>query len=898
MTVQIVPMTDEQAGRVAGPLDDGGIGCLRTERGNLPLAAVDVKTDVTGLVYSVELTQQFVNTHDRPLEATYIFPLPDRAAVTGMKMVAADRTVEAKLQERAEARETYDRAIAAGQRASIAEEDRPDVFTMRVGNIVPGEQVSVILTLAGPLSISDGAALFRFPLVVAPRYIPGAPLGGEQAGDGWSPDTDAVPDASRITPPVLLPGFPNPVRLSIDVGVDPGGLPLGAVRSSLHAVSEVDGRWRIAPGERADRDFVLRLDYDNERTEPVLALHKDDGEDGGTFELTVLPPAGSAPPRPRDVVLVLDRSGSMAGWKMVSARRAAARIVDTLTDADRFAVLTFDHVVDTVEGLPAGLVAATDRNRFRAVRHLSTVDARGGTEMLAPLREGRALLNDRQRDLVLVLVTDGQVGNEDQILGQIGDLTGIRVHTIGIDRAVNAGFLGRLASAGGGRFELVESEDQLDDVMAHIHRRVGSPLVTGVSLGPAGLSIVDGTVTPTRLPDLFPGVPLVIRGRYTGAGGRLAVRGTAADGTPWQADVTGERHDNAAATAIWARAHVRDLEDAYAVTARTAASDLERRIVAASLRFGVLCRFTAYVAVDDRVVAEGGTHKVVQPVEPVSGWEMAQPVAYGAPRPAPMAAQASTGGLRRMMGRAAGAPRQTGGANYAMEAELSDGLLDRAAPPSAAQFAPPTGSPVQTPPAGPPVPAPPPLLGAPPAPGSAPVSGGPLGSGSGPVSAPPFGAAPFAPPVPGNRAPEPAPKQGPRESVTRAGVVGAPAHVVMQVVTGARDQLQRLRAAADRSAADRLVALRTIGRWLSGVATELRLSAPTDPTLTRYADLSTELLGTPTATPDLWSRTEAALAELAGETPGEQRGELPAERPGAAPAGGAAGRERRPFWKR
>ena len=305
MTVQIVPMTDEQADRAAAPQEDGGLGCLRTEHGNLPLAAIDVKADVTGLVYRVELTQRFVNTHAQPLEATYVFPLPDRAAVTGMRMIAADRVVEAKLQERAEARETYDRAIAAGQRASIAEEDRPDVFTMRVGNIVPGEQVTVILTLAGPLSISDGAAMFRFPLVVAPRYIPGSALGGAQAGDGYADDTDAVPDASRITPPVLLPGFPNPVRLSIDVGVDPAGLPLGTVRSSLHAVSTVDGRWRIAPGERANRDFVLRLDYGSERTEPALVLHKDDEGNEGTFELTVLPPAGSAPPRPRDVVLVL-----------------------------------------------------------------------------------------------------------------------------------------------------------------------------------------------------------------------------------------------------------------------------------------------------------------------------------------------------------------------------------------------------------------------------------------------------------------------------------------------------------------------------------------------------------------------------------------------------------------
>lgn len=885
MTVQIVPMTDEQASLRTSDSDDG-IGCLQTERGNLPLAAVDVKADITGLVYSVQLTQQFVNTHDRPLEATYIFPLPDRAAVTGMKMIAADRTVEAVLQERAAARETYDRAIAAGQRASIAEEDRPDVFTMRVGNIVPGEQVSVVLTLAGPLSTSDGSALFRFPLVVAPRYIPGSPLPGAQAGDGTSLDTDATPDASRVTPPVLLPGFPNPVRLSIDVGIDPGGLPLGAVRSSLHAVSEVDGRWRISPGERADRDFVLRLDYANPRVEPALSLSD------GTFELTVLPPAGSAPPRPRDVVLVLDRSGSMAGWKMVSARRAAARIVDTLTDADRFAVLTFDHVVDPVPGLPDGLVAATDRNRFRAVRHLSTVEARGGTEMLAPLRAGRSLLADPARDLVLVLVTDGQVGNEDQILGQIGDLSRIRVHTIGIDRAVNAGFLGRLASAGG--FELVESEDQLDDVMAHVHRRIGAPLITGISLsGP----VAD--VSPARLPDLFPGVPLVIRGRYTGSGG-LVVRGVSSDGTPWQADVVGEEHDNPASTAIWARAHVRDLEDAYAVASRTGASELERRIVEVSLRYGVLCRFTAYVAVDDRVVAEGEGHKVVQPVEPVSGWEMPQPS-----RAAPRAAVAGRPMMAALAKSRPGAPAGGAFVQGGIRAQSLFSAREAPAPAPGAAPSAPGGAP-QAPGASGSAPFDTPdLLMAPEPDGAAPAGAGhaaPAGYGAGPgatpdgqFAPPPFGpgsgpVAPVPPAQPGFGAfpgmpPKPLPTPGgPVSPVTGAGAHGQPIELVTRVARGASAELRRLLAAADGSDADRLAALRTVGRWLGDAVTELRVNAPDEPALRGHADLATELLGATAATPELWAKAEAALRQISGE-------QTPAQ---AAPEKEA----RRPFWKR
>jgi len=209
-----------------------GTGCLRTERGNLPLHKLDVRATVTGLVARTELIQGFGNPYDTPLEATYVFPLPDRAALIAMTLTADGRTIVADLQERAKARQTYDAAIAEGRRASVAEEERPDVFTMRVGNIAPGERVEVALTLVGPLPFEDGEATFRFPLVVAPRYIPGHPLGAEPAGDGYAPDTDATPDASRITPPVLLPGFPNPVELSIEVVIDPAGLPLGTVRSS------------------------------------------------------------------------------------------------------------------------------------------------------------------------------------------------------------------------------------------------------------------------------------------------------------------------------------------------------------------------------------------------------------------------------------------------------------------------------------------------------------------------------------------------------------------------------------------------------------------------------------------------------------------------------------------
>jgi len=617
MTISVTPMDPAELSRVR-VLPDAGLGALHTDRGNLPLDRLDVQAAISGLVARTTVTAEYVNAHDTPLEATYIFPLPDRAAVTGMTMTADGHTVEAELQERAQARQTYDRAIEAGQRASIAEEERPDVFTMRVGNILPGERVTIALSLVGPLPWEDGAATFRFPLVVAPRYVPGVPLPGPAVGSGQAQDTDAVPDASRITPPVLLPGFPNPLRLSVGVDIDPAGLALGEIRSSLHTVTGEGGHLRIAPGERADRDFILRLPYAGDGSGAVCVPDGSGDGSEGTYQVVLVPPDAAAESgRGKDVVLLLDRSGSMGGWKMVAARRAAARVVDTLTTADRFAVVTFDHQLDRPEELGKGLSEATDRNRFRAVEHLSRADARGGTELLTPLREGLGLLADSgARDRVLVLVTDGQVGNEDQILAEITPLIGAtRVHTVGIDRAVNLGFLGRLAALGAGRCELVESEDRLDEAMEQIHRRIAAPVLTDVRITAEGFA-----VEPAAPRTVFPGVPLVVFGRYTGtAGGTLTVRGRTRDGEDFVRQIPVRDSAEPAVTAQWARARLRELEDRYLA----GRNELEQTIVATSLRYGVLCRFTAYVAVDSRVVTENGeVRRVTQPVESPSGWDM------------------------------------------------------------------------------------------------------------------------------------------------------------------------------------------------------------------------------------------------------------------------------------
>jgi Ca-activated chloride channel family protein len=625
-------LNDDQLPASPAP-DEAGFGALATARGALPLVAMDVRAHLCGLLAEVQVEQTFVNSATEPIEATYLFPLPDRAAVTKFELRVGERLIDGVLKERAAARAEYDAAMQAGQRAAIAEENRPDVFSLRVGNLLPGEQAVVSLTLAGPLEYADGEATFRFPLVVAPRYIPGVPLSGESVGPGTAPDTNLVPDASLITPPVLLPGFPNPVRLSLTATIDPAGLAIGQISSSLFAVEtreSTSGRRKVTiqPGERLNRDFILRMAVAEPAIKSSLVLSPDAEGDEGTFLLTLVPPADSAKTqRPRDVVLLLDRSGSMSGWKIVAARRAAARIVDSLTPADRFAVMAFDDSVETPP-VPAGgelLTPATDRNRFRAVEFLARLDARGGTELAQPLARAAMVLagGDPARDRVLVLVTDGQVGNEDHLLGTIApQAREMRIFTLGIDQAVNAGFLRRLAAVGGGACDLVESEDRLDAVLGKIHRRIAAPLLTGVELAALAWNIDRASVVPSRLPDLFAGVPLVVHGRYQGKCESL-VTVTARDaiGDPWSAELKPATTDQRAISAVWARGRIRDLEDQLAAGNRT--GETERSIVATSLRFGVLSRFTAFVAVDRSEVANptGKSRQIVQPVELPAGWE-------------------------------------------------------------------------------------------------------------------------------------------------------------------------------------------------------------------------------------------------------------------------------------
>jgi Ca-activated chloride channel homolog len=642
-------MTTTDATTTDAPLAPLAVaGRLGDDDRRLPLAAVDIDTVIRGLVATTTVRQTFRNNRTAGIEATYVFPLPDRAGVTAFRADLAGRCVEGELRERGDARAEYDAGIAAGHRAAIAEEERSGTFTTRVGNLQPGEDAVITLILTGPLAVDDGVAEYRFPLVVAPRYVAGWPADGPPAGLGTAADTGAVPDASRVTPPVLLPGLTSPVRLSLRARVAGLGLSPDTVRSSLHAVTrraDGDGAVEVSlyPGERLDRDVVLRFPVAGAATRTIAAVAPDEEDPAtGTWQVTVVPPRAEPGPasRARDVIVVLDRSGSMHGWKIAAARRAAARIVDSLGTRDRFAVLAFDNVVQSPPGLDT-LVPASDRNRWAAVAWLADVEARGGTEMREPLRAAAALLADPDpagppaagagRDLAadrfLVLVTDGQVAGEDQILAAVTPVAGrTRIFALGIDQAVNAGFLRRLAALGAGRCELVESEDRLDHVMTGLHRRISPPLATGLRVEAAGAELIPDETAPARNPDLHPGGPCTLSGRWRAAAPpaelTLTVRGDGGGPEGLREQVVAAAAADQAVRTCWARARVRDLEDRYA--AGDAGPGLADQIVAVSLGHRVLSRFTAFVAVDrSRRGGFGAPQPVLQPVELPRGWTQA-----------------------------------------------------------------------------------------------------------------------------------------------------------------------------------------------------------------------------------------------------------------------------------
>jgi len=592
-----------------------------------PTLETDVALAVTGPLVRARVVQRFYNASDQWLEGVYVFPLPESAAVDHLDMTVGDRVIEGQIEEREAAKRIYERARSAGHKTALIEQERPNVFTTSLANIGPGEEIEVAIEYQEVLRWDDAGFRLSFPLVVGPRYIPGAPIvpathAGTGAGAGWARATDVVPDAPRITPWVSHPqdGPIHPVRLRVELDA---GLPLALVESPSHVVAIEklgSGRRRVVMGDYADRDFVLEW-----RPEPSeetrTAIFSEAAPGGAHVLLMVMPPAAQEAKQPRldrEVVFVVDVSGSMSGPSIEQARRALLFALGRLDPTDRFNIVRFNH--ETHALFEGAVLAGADA--LETARHfVETLHADGGTEMLPALELALGADTGLAPVRQVVFVTDGSVGNEQELFGAIDRSLGrSRLFTVGIGSAPNGHFMSGAAKRGRGTHTYIVNPAETDQKMGALFRKLEQPVLADLE--------VDwdeaAEMWPVRVPDLYVGEPIVLAAKVERIHGEVAIRGRrAGDPFEWSQPLeVGEAGRGIGV--LWARRKIASLLESQGRGADVSA--VRAAVVAVALDHHLVSKFTSLVAVDvtpTRPAAEGLSQSAL-PTNLPAGWNAAK----------------------------------------------------------------------------------------------------------------------------------------------------------------------------------------------------------------------------------------------------------------------------------
>ena len=581
----------------------------------LPMVASDLQVTVRGTIAQVHHLQRFFNESATPIEAIYTFPLPADAAVGAMTMRLDTRTIRAQIARRADARAAYDRARASGRTAALLEQERPNVFTQSVTGIRGGEVIEVELVYDVLLAPVEGWYELALPTVVGPRYHPAS-----------------VTDAAQVSPPVQTPGRAPRTTFGFALDLRPG-VPVAEVDSPTHTLDVLErdhDHLAIAlatPDAVADKDVVVR--WRVEVAEPTIALFAGVGTDGtGYLTAIVQPPvlAATATP-PRELVFVLDTSGSMSGEPLALEKQAIRYALDRLEPDDRFRLINFSSDVGGFDG--GAMTAATVDNLRRARSWLGGVSGGGGTEMLSGIRAALADPPTDGRKRYVCFLTDGFIGNEDEILAAIARERDPSTHlfSFGVGSSVNRFLLDEMARAGHGASQVILLDDAPQPQLARFFRQVMAPMWSDVVIELPGLGATE--LTPTTGGDLFAGQPLVFAARYRGAArGVVRVRAKI-DGkvaTLEQAmTLPASGGDGALIGRLWARQRIRELMAAQ----RLGDDAAVETITTLALAHALASPYTSFVAIDDQPRDEGQPRSTVPvPVELPEGLEYGNAVGY------------------------------------------------------------------------------------------------------------------------------------------------------------------------------------------------------------------------------------------------------------------------------
>ena len=586
--------------------------------------STDVKIAVSGMVARAVVSQQFRNDSPDWVEGVYVFPLPENAAVDRLRMQVGDRRIEGQIREREQARAEYVAARDKGNRASLVEQERPNIFTSSVANLGPDETLVVEIEYQQTLRYEDASVSLRFPTVVAPRYIPGVPSSEAKGGTGWSPDTDQVEDGSRVTPSVVAedetPRNPVTIRVELDAG-----FPVGEVSSRYHPIQiekRDDSRYGVtlAVGPfAADRDFEL-VWHPVAGAVPRGSLFRETRDGETHVLLTLFPPVGVRAGEqrlPREAIFVIDTSGSMQGTSLDQAKRALHMALKQLGGGDRFNVIQFNSTTDSLFASPH---EATGKNLEAARQFVDRLRATGGTEMAPALH---AALDPSTKGGYLrqvVFMTDGSVGNEDELFRLIQKKLGrSRLFTVGIGSAPNSHFMTKAAQLGRGSFTYIGDIAEVGEKMGALFAKLEHPVLSDIAVKwPASVS---AEAYPEKLPDLYLGEPVILSARAEGSlRGKVVVSGQSGD-QAWSAEFDlGLAQEGKGMDVIWARRKIESLTDSLQEGADK--EKVRESVVDIALNHHLVTRYTSLVAVDVTPARPAGEPLDSQaiPVNLPQGW--------------------------------------------------------------------------------------------------------------------------------------------------------------------------------------------------------------------------------------------------------------------------------------
>jgi Ca-activated chloride channel family protein len=604
----------------------------------------DIELQVSGLVARVSVRQRFLNDGPEWVEGVYIFPLPDDAAVDRLRMRTGERFIEGEIREKEQAKKAYEKAKSEGKKASLVEQQRANLFTTSVANLGPGEEITVEIEYLQNLKYDEGTFSLRFPLTLTPRFIPGTPSPSRK-GSGWAQDTTRVPDASLITPPVVTKSTDHKVTLDARISA---GTPLEILASRYHPidVQQVGDSYEVslingtAPLDH-DLELLWRPVTD---TVPRAMIFLETVENDPYVLLMLLPPnevTSNVVVMPRELIFVIDTSGSMHGTSIEQAKQALILALDGLKPGDRFNVIQFNSVTHSIFADSVDADPGRVRNAKAYVRNLT---ANGGTNMRPALEKALRATSSRTHLRQIIFITDGSVGNEQELYTLIErDLADTRLFTVGIGSAPNGWIMRKAAEAGRGTYSYISALHEIDEKMQRLVRKLEKPQITDIRIEwPDGLSPVS---YPAAIPDLYAGEPIVVKVRLQDQprpGDLVKVSGDSAGGS-WGGELAlSSMSQSPGVAAVWARARIEKLLD----DERRGTDPTETRtaVVATALEHHLVSKFTSLVAVDKTPVRPLSANLDKEQVPNLLPYGQSQKAIFGFP------ATATNAPLQRQIG--------------------------------------------------------------------------------------------------------------------------------------------------------------------------------------------------------------------------------------------------------